>query len=62
MNPKEKIEQILKGPMDFFKSLDNLPEINNIDDVIVVGSHLEQGARIVNDTIQELNNLISTKQ
>ncbi|GEM_PF-3923181 len=61
MNTAEKIEQI-KGAMDFFKSLDSLPEINRMDDVMVVSGHLERGARIVDGTIQKLNNLISAEQ
>jgi len=61
VNTAEKIEQI-KGAMDFFKSLDSLPEINRMDDVMVVSGHLERGARIVDGTIQKLNNLISAEQ
>ncbi len=46
----------------FFKSLDHLPEMNSFDDVMCVGSHLVLGADIVDETIQNIDELISANQ
>lgn len=47
MNPAEKadkVEEFLKELLYFFKSLDHLPEMNSIDEIMGVGSHLVLGA------------------
>jgi len=63
MNPAEKVEEILNELLYFFKSLDHLPkEMNSIDDVMCVGSHLALGADIVDETIQNIDELISANQ
>jgi len=62
MNPAEKVEEILNELLHFFKSLDHLPEMNSIDDVMCVGSHLALGADIVDETMQNLDELISANQ
>ncbi|AVK84435.1 hypothetical protein C3943_13075 [Lysinibacillus sp. B2A1] len=52
MNQAEKVEEILKELSHFFNSLDHLPEMNSIDEIIGVGSHLALGADIVVEAIR----------
>ena len=65
MNPAEKadkVEEFLKELLYLFKSLDHLPEMNNIDEIMGVGSHLVLGADIVDEAIRNIDELMSANQ
>lgn len=62
MNPAEKVEEILKELLHFFDSLNHLPEMNSIDDLMCVGSHLALGADIVDEAIRIIDEFTSTNQ
>jgi len=62
MNPAEKVEEILNELSHFFNSLDHLPDMNSIDDVMCVGSHLALGADIVDEAIRNLDEFISANK